>query len=50
MRMTRIIRMRVRTWVYVNYIASKACIKNEIGCRDDNVPKTVETRRHCEED
>ena len=25
-------------------------IKNEIGYRDDTVPKTVETRRHCEED
>ena len=26
-------------------------IKNEVGCRDDDtVPKTVETRRHCEED
>ena len=24
--------------------------KNEVGCRDDTVPKTVETRRHCEED
>ena len=25
-------------------------IKNEVGCRDDTVPKTVETRRRCEED
>ena len=25
-------------------------IKNEVGCRDDTVPKPVETRRHCEED
>ena len=25
-------------------------IKNEVGRRDDTVPKTVETRRHCEED
>ena len=25
-------------------------IKNKVGCRDDTVPKTVETRRHCEED
>ena len=40
------------------YIVSKAkncktsikIIKNEIGCRDDTVPKTVGTRRHCEED
>ena len=25
-------------------------IKNEVGCRDDTVSKTVETRRYCEED
>ena len=25
-------------------------IKNEVGCRDDTMPKTVETRRHYEED
>ena len=25
-------------------------IKNEVGCRDDTVPKTVDTRRHCEEE
>ena len=25
-------------------------IKNEVVCGDDTVPKTVETRRHCEED
>ena len=25
-------------------------IKNEVGCRDDTMPKTVDTRRHCEED
>ena len=24
--------------------------KNEVGCRDDTVPKTVSTRRHCEEE
>ena len=29
---------------------SVTIIKNEVGCRDDTVPKTVETRRHCEED
>ena len=23
-------------------------IKNEVGCRDDTVPKTVDTKRHCE--
>ena len=32
-----------------NYTSVKI-IKNEVGCRDDTVPKTVETRRHCEED
>ena len=26
------------------------CNENEVGCRDDTVPKTVETRRHYEED
>ena len=25
-------------------------IKNEVGCRDDTVPKTVGTRRHCKEE
>ena len=23
-------------------------IKNEVGCRDDTMPKTGDTRRHCE--
>ena len=32
------------------FITSVKIIKNEVGCRDDTVPKTVETRRHCEED
>ena len=32
------------------YCTSVKIIKNEVGCRDDTVPKTVETRRHCEED
>ena len=31
-------------------ITSVKSIKNEVGCRDDTVPKTVETRRNCEED
>ena len=31
-------------------ITSVKIIKNEVGCRDDTVPKTVETRRHCEEE
>ena len=34
----------------VCYSTSVKIIKNEVGCRDDTVPKTVETRRHCEED
>ena len=29
---------------------SETSIKNEVGCRDDTVPKTVGTRRHCEEE
>ena len=36
--------------VWLHYITSIKIIKNEIGCRDDTVPKTVRTRRHCEED
>ena len=31
-------------------VTSVKIIKNEIGCRDDTMPKTVETRRHCEVD
>ena len=26
------------------------CKNHEVGCRDDTVPKTVDTRRYCEED
>ena len=26
------------------------CTRNEVRCRDDTVPKTVDTRRHCEEE
>ena len=25
-------------------------IKMKVGCRNDTVPKTVNTRRHCEEE
>ena len=32
------------------YITSVKISKNEAGCRDDTMPKTVDTRRHCEED
>ena len=31
-------------------ITSVKVIKNEVCCRDDTVPKTVDTRRHCEVD
>ena len=33
-----------------SYTTSIKIIKNEVGCRDDTVPKTVDTRRHCEEE
>ena len=36
--------------VHVYTCTSVKIIKNEVGCRDDTVPKTVETRRHCEVD
>ena len=32
------------------YYTSIKIIKNEVGCRDDTMPKTVDTRRHCEEE
>ena len=32
------------------YYTSVKIIKNEVGCRDDTMPKTVDTRRHCEEE
>ena len=36
---------------YHNHIyTSIKIIKNEVGCRDDTMPKTVDTRRHCEEE
>ena len=36
-------------WLVAIYTSIKI-IKNEVGCRDDTVPKTVGTRRHCEEE
>ena len=36
--------------VHSQYCTSVKIIKNEVGCRDDTVPKTVDTRRHCEEE
>ena len=35
--------------VLYSYTSIKS-IKNEVGCRDDTMPKTVDTRRHCEEE
>ena len=35
---------------HVSCYTSIKIIKNEVGCRDDTVPKTVDTRRHCEEE
>ena len=32
------------------YSTSIKIIKNEVGCRDNTMPKTLDTRRHCEED
>ena len=29
------------------YCTSVKIIKNEVRCRDDTVPKTVDTRKHC---
>ena len=49
----------LRTYVYSPHATVKAKpgekisetgIKNEVGCRDDTMPKTVDTRRHCEEE
>ena len=39
------------TMIFVSLCyTSVKIIKNEEGCRDDTVPKTVETRRHCKVD
>ena len=37
-------------YLHGTYYTSIKIIKNEVGCRDDTVPKTVDTRRHCEEE
>ena len=37
-------------YMFIYIYTSIKIIKNEVGCRDDTVPKTVDTRRHCEED
>ena len=34
-------------YCHFRYITSVKIIKNEVRCRDDTVPKTVETRSHC---
>ena len=45
---------RAYEWLYAPdaHITSIKIIKNEVhvGCRDDTMPKTVDTRRHCEEE
>ena len=40
--------VQVSQWSHI--FTSIKIIKNEVGCRDDTVPKTVDTRRHCEEE
>ena len=30
-----------------SFLTSVKIIKNEVRCRDDTVPKTVDTRKHC---
>ena len=36
-----------RRYECIATITSIKIIKNEVGCRDDTVPKTGDTRRHC---
>ena len=38
------IRPHLYVWSYIYKY------KKEVGCKDDTVPKTVDTRRHCEEE
>ena len=42
--------VQLARFFYIYIYTSVKIIENEVGCRDDTVPKTVETRRHCEED
>ena len=38
---------------FPEFVVQRICIKiikNEVGCRDNTMPKTVDTRKHCEED
>ena len=45
------VKTRIGTFTQDTVIyTSVKIIENEVGCRDDTVPKTVETKRHCEED
>ena len=42
--------VRIYTLARITYVSPRATVnkfKNEVGCRDDTVPKT---RRHCEEE
>ena len=41
--------IRAKAWLREATLYTSTKInKNEVGCRDDTVPKTVDTRRHCE--
>ena len=42
--------MRIKINESALLLTSIKIIKNEVGCRDDTMPKTVDTRRHCEEE
>ena len=44
------LRQFMHGWYMAGICTSVKIIKNEVGCRDDTVPKTVDTRRHCEEE
>ena len=39
--------MLLVSWKYMFTSTSVKIIKNEVRCRDDTVPKTVDTRKHC---
>ena len=50
MQIAELLRIRESVNYNNNYYTSVKIIKNEVGCRDDTVPKTVDTRKHCEEE
>ena len=41
---------RCHPYILISFLMIFTLVKNEVGCREDTVSKTVETRRHCEED